>query len=153
MIRTVVVLTVVAMFSAALLSYVHHLTKDSIERNRATHARQQLRDLLPSVDESELCDAGFRIIEVDSRGYGGPVKVAVVYENDELSGVRVMSHTETPGYSDILNPDQWIGQFGNKPNEEIDAVTRATITSKAVLRVVEEANRLITSEPLSCLSN
>lgn len=153
MIRTICLLTFVATLAAVLLAYVHHLTSDSIAENRIAHANQQLRDLVHSLDANDLCDAGFHVLEIQSKGYGGDIQVAVVNQNDNLLGVRVLSHSETPGYSDILKPTEWIGSFGKRPTHEMDAVTRATITSKAILRAVEEANRTFQSEGNPCSSS
>lgn len=150
MIRTICLLTFVAVLAAALLAYVNHLTRDSIAANRSAHANQQLRDLVHTLDENGLCDAGIHVLEIQAKGYGGNIQVAVVYQHDDLLGVRVLTHSETPGYSDILEPTDWIGSFGKRPSNEIDAVTRATITSKAILRAVEEANRTFQRDGNPC---
>ena len=153
MIRTTFLLTLIAVLAAGLLAYVHHLTREPIAENRKAHANEQLRDLINSLDGKDLCEAGFHVLEIQSKAYGGDIQVAVVYLDDSLLGVRVLNHNETPGYSNILKPTEWIGSFGKRPQNEIDAVTRATITSKAVLRGVEDANLTFATEGNPCSSS
>lgn len=88
-------------------------------------------------------------------GYSGKIALLVaIKDNGELSGVRVVSHRETPGlgdYIDISRSD-WIKGFDNislaKYNDEdwhvkkdggkFDYMTGATITPRAVVKAVHK---------------
>jgi len=103
--------------------------------------------------------AGTAFTTVTNAGYGGPIEVVVAMEPDgeKIAGVRIKSHTETPGlganavqikYGEI---EPWfLAQFSglspenvflkqDDPNGTIDAITAATITSRAVTNCVREA--------------
>jgi len=90
------------------------------------------------------------------RGYAGEIKLAIaIYENGQLAGVRVISHTETPGLGDKIqtNKSDWIYAFNHKSYQQaqdkrwevsknggdFDAFTGATITPRAVISTVKNA--------------
>jgi electron transport complex protein RnfG len=88
-------------------------------------------------------------------GYNGEIKLLVgVRYNEEIAGVRVLSHKETPGLGDAIEArrSKWIYQFngrslGNPSAEnwkvqrdrgEFDQLTGATISSRAVVKAVRK---------------
>lgn len=92
------------------------------------------------------------VIEVETVGYGGKMKIFVGLNADGvISGVDIVSHAETPSLgAEIEKPkfiDQFIGKSGGltlvkrgaSGSSEIDAVTAATISSKAVTDAVNSA--------------
>lgn len=97
------------------------------------------------------------IIETNTmKGYSGEIKLVVgIFENATVAGVRVISHTETPGLGDKiqLNKSDWIDSFAEKSYQEsqqsrwevkknggdFDAFTGATITPRAVIFAVKDA--------------
>lgn len=103
--------------------------------------------------------AGVAFTTVTNKGYGGPIEVVVAMDKsgEKIAGVRIKSHSETPGlganavkirYGEI---EPWfLAQFDglspenvflkrDDPNGAIDAITAATITSRAVTNCVREA--------------
>lgn len=89
-------------------------------------------------------------------GYGGPIRLLVGIRVDgSLAGVRVVSHSETPGLGDFIEADKddWIMQFedlslGNPPQDDwavskdggrFDQMTGATITPRAVVKAIRDA--------------
>lgn len=89
-------------------------------------------------------------------GYSGPIALlAGVRADGTLIAVRVLEHRETPGLGDRIEPGKsdWILTFDNRSltnppgpqwalrrdGGEFDALTGATITSRAVIRGVHEA--------------
>ncbi|MFD3157146.1 RnfABCDGE type electron transport complex subunit G [Haloimpatiens sp. FM7330] len=93
-------------------------------------------------------------IKVTTKGYGGAVKVMVGISLDgKLQGIKILSQTETPGLGANSTQPSFYGQYKNKPIDkdltvvkttpanpnEIQAITGATITSKAVTKGVNEA--------------
>jgi electron transport complex protein RnfG len=97
------------------------------------------------------------IIETSTlKGYSGEIKLVVgIFENGAVSGVRVISHTETPGLGDKIqtNKSNWVESFTNKSYQEskqslwevkknggeFDAFTGATITPRSVVFAVKDA--------------
>ncbi len=100
------------------------------------------------------------VAAVFSRGYGGQMKILVGIDNDlNIKGISLVSHNETPGLgANANNPkfkDQFLVEAPRKefnvvkrvPNDdsEIQAITAATVTSKAVTKGVNEAVELVRS--------
>ena len=100
------------------------------------------------------------VVSVFSSGYGGKLKILVGIDNDlNIKGISLVSHNETPGLgANAANPkftDQFLGKAPQKefnvvkrvPNDdsEIQAITAATVTSKAVTKGVNEAVELVRS--------
>jgi len=94
------------------------------------------------------------VITAISKGYGGDVKVIVgVDGSKKITGVKIVEHSETPGLGAKAENPEFLSQFVNivpkepfkvvKDNkvktEEIDAISSATITSKAVTNAVQAA--------------
>jgi electron transport complex protein RnfG len=89
-------------------------------------------------------------------GYSGAIKMIIGINMDgRIAGVRILSHTETPGLGDKidLNKSNWITMFDakslNKPSlnrwkvkkdgGDFDQLTGATITPRAVVHQVKRA--------------
>lgn len=89
------------------------------------------------------------------KGYSGIISLLIgINASGELTGVRVISHTETPGLGDKieLNHGDWILGFDGKSLQntaekqwhvkkdggEFDAFTGATITPRAVVKSVHQ---------------
>jgi hypothetical protein len=83
------------------------------------------------------------------RGYGGPVPVLVgVTAEGKISGVALLEHHETPAYVGGLEHGEFLRQFAGKAvgdplllDKDIDGVTRATVTARAVTDGVRRASR------------
>lgn len=89
-------------------------------------------------------------------GYSGQIRLLVAVTIDgQILGVRVTSHSETPGIGDVIEADKsaWIGSFDGRslgePEEsrwrlrkdggDIDAISGATISSRAVVAATRRA--------------
>ncbi|MBI4832929.1 MAG: RnfABCDGE type electron transport complex subunit G [Candidatus Lindowbacteria bacterium] len=102
--------------------------------------------------------AGTAFTTVTNKGYGGPIEIIVAMDGagEKISGVRIKSHTETPGlganaaqirYGEIepwfllqfkgLRPEE-VKLKKDDPKGAIDAITAATITSRAVTNAIRE---------------
>ncbi len=92
------------------------------------------------------------IVTTAAKGYGGDVKVMTAISSDKkVIGVNILSAAdETPGLGQNATKPDFYNQFKNKTsgvtvvkngaeNNEINAVTGATITSRAVTNAVNEA--------------
>ena len=92
-------------------------------------------------------DAGY-VVEVTPSGFGGNLDVMVGVDNDGVcTGVSIVSHAETSGLgANAGKPafrEQFVGASGSvsvsKDGGAIDALTGATITSRAVCAGVNSA--------------
>ena len=125
------------------LALVNAATATRIDENRRA-ARQAVLAELTGLDvemaahqDTTACDHGLVALAIVERGYGGSMDVVAAFRHGRLVGLRVPRHGETPGFADILAPTDWIGGLGSPAaggDARFDAVTGATITSRAVLR-------------------
>ncbi len=90
--------------------------------------------------------------KVEPSGFGGAITMMVgVNADGEVTGVKITDMTETPGLGAKASDESWISQFtnkkgdltvvktGNAGDDEINAISGATITSKAVTDGVNTA--------------
>ena len=93
---------------------------------------------------------GYAVL-VESMGYGGAISMVVGVDlEDKITGIDITSQSETPGLGANCTKDEFKNQFTGKTSEitvvksnskdnQIDAMTSATITSKAVTKGVNAA--------------
>ena len=96
--------------------------------------------------------AGY-VVQLSPQGYSGAIDliVGISASEEKITGVRVLRHSETPGLGALAVKADFYRRYDNKklvplgvtktsPGEhEINAITSATITSKAVTGAVNEA--------------
>lgn len=140
--KSVLTLTLLCIASASVLTLAHAHTKSFVQANIQEQKVARLEGLVDELDRELLCEQGIVLLELDRRGYGGVMTVMVAFQDRSVQGVRVVAHSETPGFDEVLKPDEWIGRFAMEDLRDIDVVTRATVTTNAVLRAVEDAVRL-----------
>ncbi|MDR1564812.1 MAG: RnfABCDGE type electron transport complex subunit G [Oscillospiraceae bacterium] len=91
------------------------------------------------------------VIIASSTGYGGEIKLMVgINAEGVVQGVEILSMSETPGLGANAKKDKFISQYKgkdankgelkvSKDGGEIDAITAATISSRAVTQGVNQA--------------
>ena len=87
-------------------------------------------------------DDGYAV-QVAPNGFDGPVTMMVGVLQGKITGISVISHTETPGLGAVAAAqnakgeafrNQFVGQEGALAvGDQIDAISGATITSSAVV--------------------
>ena len=99
---------------------------------------------------------GGYVLEVETAGYAGPMVLWVGVTNEgQVSGLTVRGHGETFGLGQRAQTDasfllQFLGTEGDAAvGEGIDALTGATVTSKAVARAVNSAAAFVTGADAS----
>lgn len=90
------------------------------------------------------------------KGYGGAITMIVGISRDlTVTGVEIVEHSETPGLGANAQSESWLRQFAGQSGElsvvknapqagQIQAVTSATKTSKAVVSAVNQAMTVAT---------
>ncbi len=73
------------------------------------------------------------------QGYGGELEVEVTIENDEITGIEVVSHQETEGLGDAAFDDVISQIIENQSTDDVEAVSGATESSNAVIDAVNDA--------------
>lgn len=74
----------------------------------------------------------------EDRGIGGPIKVLVTMVNDKIINIEVTYHNETRGVSSNAI-DTVIKSIIENQTTDVDAVSGATVTSKALINAVKKA--------------
>jgi len=161
----VVSLTVISGVCAAVLAYVNDLTAEPIKATAAKNREAAVKAVMPAgVVVIEAKDGsfvgkdadgkalGYAATGRDSGGYGGEIVLMVGFEKDKKTLVcyQTLEATETPGLGMKLKSPEFADQFRGKDattlklkkkGGEIEAITSATITSKAVLKAIADAQK------------
>jgi electron transport complex protein RnfG len=109
-------------------------------------------DVFVPVDGTDPLAAIFTSVAPD--GYNAPIEllIGISIPSGRITGVRVVSHRETPGLGDLIDirKSDWILQFEgttvndppgpewavSKDDGAFDSITGATVTPRAVVRAV-----------------
>ena len=174
-VKYVVVLFTITALSGLILGITHEATKDVIAAREKMESLQ-LNAILPNKNADDVKKMNVEIakddvvndayeayekgelvghaIIVSPKGMGGPIKMTVgIYKDGKIGGLKVVTHSETPGIGDIVEKEEFMGRFKDKPIKEklelvktspskenqVQAITGATITSGAVNSGVNEA--------------
>lgn len=97
------------------------------------------------------------VVPAESKGYGGAIKMLVsVTPQGEIIDFNILDSKETPGLGDNASKDPFKSQFKGKESKDlvvvkdktkvdnIQAMTGATISSKAVTKGIKEAALQVT---------
>lgn len=90
-------------------------------------------------------------------GYGGPLEMLVgIDPNGEITGVKIIEQRETPGFFKLLLDkdffDQYLGLKYQDPlqlDQDLDAVSGATISAEGIATSTRNAVRLLAQEGLN----
>lgn len=171
-ITPIIVLTLIAAFMAGLLGGTNLLTKDQIAVLAAQNEQAAVSKVIKadSYEKKEITLNGTKhtyyeaisndatvgyAFTVSENGYGGAVSCVVgIEKNGKVSAVEIVDvSNETPGLGQNAKNKSFTDQFGGKKSSvtvvktgadetEINAVTGATITSKAVANAVNQSLEL-----------
>lgn len=150
-----------SLLCAAVLVMVNARTSDAIQENRTFHADKLVREMAgPYGLESQ--PGGYRLYADNNpvgwihpatteHGYNGSIEMLVAHlDTGQVINVRVTTHRETPGLGDDIDlaVSSWILQFNGRslqdtdwqlaPTGDIDGITGATITARAVTDAIRE---------------
>ena len=136
-------LTMISGVCAAVLAYVDSITKEPI---KATAEKNR-----EAAKAAVLCgQEGYTAEGTCKDGYGGDITLMVGFKKDKKTVIsyKVLAASETPGLGMKLKTPEFAGQFAGKDGRsikvkkddgEIEAITSATITSRAVCRAIADA--------------
>ena len=185
MLRAAGILAGFAVFGALLVAVTWESTAERIADNERAYLLRRLADVLPEGAHDNAVHDDFIMVTdpallgthapvtvyrarqrnqpvavvitpVAPGGYSGPIRLLVgILADGTISGVRVVSHRETPGLGDKIEVERsdWILDFegrslGRPPVErwavrrdagDFDQFTGATITPRAVVSAVRDA--------------
>lgn len=161
------ILLIICSLTAAAVSLVYGLTYAKAEENLLSEKRVAMADIygegisVDEVDCPEGVDAVYRItkgsdllgysVSVTGSGFGGDMDVLVGYNADgSIRGVRLISHSETPGLGSRVGEADYLEQYVSKSgglvlDQDIDSVSGSTISSSGLLDAVNTASSAIQS--------
>lgn len=143
MLGLLVSLTAISGACAAVLAYVNSITAEPIAAT-AEKAREAAKAAV-------LCgEEGYTAEGRSGEGYGGDIVLMVGFKKDKKTVIsyKVLQASETPGLGMKLKTPEFAGQFSGKDGSalkvkkdggDIEAITSATITSRAVCKAIADA--------------
>ena len=169
--RLALTLVIITAVVAVCLAAVNSITEPRIAALNAEKLQKAIEAVLPGGGEAvEFTDASGIIsqvyasetgyaVEVNPVGFSGPITMMVGIDKEgNVLGIDIVSQSETAGLGAVADADtsageafrgQFVGTSGtvsvSKDGGEIDAITGATITSRAICDGVNAA--------LACVAN
>ena len=150
--RLTLTLFLITVIVAGLLAFVNYLTADTIAEHTAEAARSAMTRVLAADDYTELpvsdaqAAAGVTaawsagdartVVRLTTNGFGGAIDLMVGVDNEnKVTGVAIISHSETASLGANCTREDFRAQFAGKTGElavtkdggDIDALTGATV--------------------------
>jgi electron transport complex protein RnfG len=165
-IKMIVALAVVGIFSGVTLVFVYNSTMSKIKINARKATEKAIRDIFPDTAQINPArmEGVFQAVDKDGKllgyafiaegnGYQGVIQLIVGVDSDisTMKGMEVLESQETPGLGAEIASDDFRKQFvglslahpieyvrNRKPEQpyQIEAVTGATISSRAVVNIL-----------------
>ena len=165
--RITLVLLAIAVVVAGLLAFVNRITAPVIAASNEKKTQEAIAQVLPGGYETQITDFsdstglvskvykgqnGYAL-EVNPMGFDNTICMMVGVSNEgKVLGIAIVSHTESAGLGAVAAGnnsagqafrEQFVGASGsvavNKDGGQIDAITSATITSRAICDGVNAA--------------
>ncbi len=165
-IKLSLILAIVGIISASLLTAVYNVTEPIILDRREADYRAALENFFPGFDHFDTVnfDKGQLDIIYDDKdeliglmatvaalGYDGDINFNLAFDKEGLIiGVRIISHTETPGIGDVIERDSFKEQFIGKNHEDpltsgedVDIISGATVSTVAMINSIRETTGVV----------
>lgn len=158
MLRYGLILALICIVASASLALVNSLTKSRIIAQAQTEEEASLKGVLPQGVRFEPVKSGSDIIyykaydkegkfigvafKTSGKGYSSTIDTMVGMEKDgTINAIKILNQNETPGLGARITEPSFIRQFTKKNIQglnEVQAITGATISSKAVIDSVKK---------------
>ena len=158
-------LIIVCVLSGAALTASYDLTEERIEAVEQGKITESLSIIFPGASFTATDDyysatmggeeMGYAFI-AEGGGYSSTIKTMVgLYPNGTIRRIYVVSQSETPGLGTSIAEPDFTSQFNGKRIEDvrlrqdggvIDAITGATISSRAITDTVRERAEVVLNE-------
>lgn len=167
------ILFLITAICVGILGAVNQITKPIIETNEIRSEEEAMKKLIINAESfvtlddvqdenvKKVCVAkngdeivGY-VLRMEPNGYGGAIKMLIgINCEGKVEGLSILEHSETPGFGANATKDSFKNQFVDRstplsvtksaPGEnEIQAITGATITSTAVTNAVNAASEYV----------
>ena len=152
-----VFLIIIVFVSVSLVMLLGNVTKAKIIAQREEAIISQLKSIFPDIEDYNFRSDYYEIYSggvingfafiAKGRGYGGDISILVGINTDfTIKKISIIANTETPGLGTKISENFFIDQFAGLSSHEIslakdggkiDAITGATISSRAVVDAVK----------------
>ena len=166
--KLILSLSVISAICAGVLAGINEVTKEAIAKIREKQVLDAAAEVMPpAVDKAKVEQigegvfagrdasgtvAGYAVRGSDPSGYGGEIVLMVGFTPDfRISTYKKLVASETPGLGTNLASPGFMKQFAGmdasspiavrKDGGKIEAITSATITSRAVCGAINDAKR------------
>lgn len=154
----------VCAIAAGALAFTYAKTKPVIELRRQEEEQEAIKSVFPEAARIEIIEKDKErytlvydkdkkelgvVLKITPVGYSGIIETLVgVTREGKISAIKILTQNETPGLGAKVAEPKFYKQFGKKSEKEVllkkdggtvDAVTAATISSRAVSRGVQDA--------------
>lgn len=147
-------ITLVVLISVILLTITESFTSAQLQRD----VIKKLEAMFPEMSDHDFEDdiyilyadgdkIGYAFLALGA-GYGGEISILVGLEDAEtIKGIIIVSHQESPGIGSMITESDFTDKFVGlniddvalrQEGGQIDGITGATISSKAVIDAVRE---------------
>lgn len=163
------ILFVIAAICSGMVAFANEITKGPIAEQKAQAKALAMQEVLPAADSFEEIESGKEgidevqiglkdgqqvgyAIRVAPKGYDGAIEMMVGISNDGVvEGINILSHSETPGLgANATDPDFTdsfkgknqqlrVSTSGTAADDEISAITGATVTTVSITEGVNRA--------------
>ena len=152
----------IAFFVALMLSVANSVTAPIIEQNTKEQETIAFSALFPDATDFKEASPGEPgltpsastayqdgvllgvVVTATPRGYGGEMELLIGFDTGlRVTGIQFISTSESPGIGTKVQEESYWGQYiGQSEFDGVDAVTGATVSSKAVKSGVTAASEL-----------
>lgn len=153
-------LGLICLLAGGLLAGVNSLAQPRISAQAKQEEQRILREVLPEADRFEAIKSSDKqeviyyngydkdnkllgvAFKAEAKGYSGTIETMAGMRLDgKISVIKILSQNETPGLGSRVAEDSFTRQFSDKDIADlwtVEAITGATISSKAVIDSVYE---------------
>ncbi|MEW6170293.1 MAG: RnfABCDGE type electron transport complex subunit G [Candidatus Omnitrophota bacterium] len=156
--RLGLILFTICFVAAGLLSLVNKLTASQIEIQKEKEEKRALEEVLKEANNFQVVKENNEVIyykalddnkkiigyvfKARQRGYSSDIETMVgINVKGKILAIRLLSQNETPGLGSRITESEFTDRFKNKDLKsfnEVDTITGATISSKAVIDSVKQ---------------
>lgn len=167
------ILLIITAIAGLILGAANKITKEPIAKQIEKTNSDAMREIVPGADKFNVSDVkpSGEILEINEgknssdktvgyaikvapKGYSGKIEMMVgISKEGKVNGIKILSHSETPGLGANAPQPKFSGQYKGKSidtpfvvvkrapsaSNEIEAITGSTITSKGVTKGVNDA--------------
>ena len=161
------ILLVITSVAGLILGGVNSMTADIIEERALEESMEAIEAFFPETDgaglvddadvlDYDLVDEVYEVRQGDNvigytiktvpNGYDGAIEILTGINMDgEITGIEILSQTETPGLGDRITTDDFKNQFVGQSSDsevDVDVLSGATVSSNAVINGVNAASNV-----------